>query len=73
MTDGSKAAKPDFSLTALGGSGGCWPDQAERAEARSEDFRGYARAGKPDFLHQQQWKSRADRALRNARRAGYVR
>src|SRR6267143_3554779 len=70
--NGSQAAKSNFALPGAGGSAGVRWRRAERAKASAEDFGGYADAGEPGVVHQQQWKGRAHRALRDASATGYV-
>src|SRR5256886_8256657 len=70
---GSPVAKSNFALPAAGGSAGVRTGGIERAKASGKDFSGDADAGKPGYLHQQQWKGRAHRALRDAGATGYVR
>src|SRR5260370_14125908 len=69
---GSQAAKPNLALPAAGGSAGVRAGGVERAKAGAEDFGGDARAGKPGVIDQQQWKSRAYLAVRDASATGYV-
>src|SRR5260370_7338156 len=69
---GSQAAKPNLALPAAGGSAGVRAGAVERAKAGAEGFGGDANAGKPGRIEQQQWKGRADRAVRDASGTGYV-
>src|SRR5258708_35705481 len=69
---GAQAAKPNLALPAGGGSAGVRAGAVERAKAGAEGFGGDANAGKPGVIDQQQWKGRADLAVRDASGTGYV-
>src|SRR5882724_1052421 len=70
--NGSQAAKPNIAVPAAGGRAGVCAGGVERAKAGAEGCRGGADTGKPGFVHQQQRKSRAHRAVRYASATGYV-
>src|SRR5260370_30521432 len=67
---GSQAAKPNLALPAAGGGAGVRAGTVERAKAGAEGFGGDANAGKTGVIDQQQWKGRADLAVRDASGTG---
>src|SRR5260370_20805878 len=69
---GSREGKTRLGLPAAGGSAGVRAGAVERAKAGAEGFGGDANAGKPGVIDQQQWKGRADLAVRDASGTGYV-
>src|SRR5260370_2476552 len=69
---GSQDGRRNMALAGAGGSAGVRAGAVERAKAGAEGFGGDASAGKPGVIDQQQWKGRADLAVRDASGTGYV-